>query len=267
MLSIGTLSLKGAILSAAGCFFLWAWSADASSTNFPPIETVLERVTQNARKEQIHDRQFRAHYAFVRTKTTRELDAKGRVKNQRSKESRNNPGIIPASYSPQPGQPAQVPRPRGKQPPQPMPKKQPQAFERNEFVLSADLLSRFDFTLVKRKQLNGRDTLLVAFKPQKRKLPNENIRDRFINKAAGTVWVDEGDWMLSKVDVYLTESVNVVGGLVGAVKKFNYGFDRERTPDGLWYTRNINWRLEGRELFSRKILEYEEKRAEIKKVR
>jgi hypothetical protein len=140
-------------------------------------------------------------------------------------------------------------------------------FDKSEFALNEDLLSRFEFTIVGREQLHGRPSLQVDFKPAKKKLPCRELKDRFINKAAGTVWVDERDWTITKANVYLTDSVNVVGGLVGAVKKFTYAFDRECTDEGLWYTRNINWRLEGRELFSRKILEYEENRAEVKKVR
>jgi len=159
-----------------------------------------------------------------------------------------------------PAQPAAAPA-EGEQ------KNQPKAFEKNEFVLNDDLLSRFDFKVIKREEVNQRSSVLLEFKPKSKDLPARSIKERFINKAAGKVWIDEHDWMLSKVDLYLTEPVNVVGGLVGAVKKFTYRFDRERTDDGLWYTTNIDWRLEGRELFSRKIMEYEERRSEVQKVR
>src|SRR5438445_218440 len=82
------------------------------------------------------------------------------------------------------------------------------------------------------------------------------IRGRFINKAAGRVWVDEEDSVLVKAELYLTDKVNVLGGLVGAVWKFNYGFHRERMPDGLWYTRTVDWHLEGREVIVRRTVDY-----------
>jgi len=225
----------------------------------PSAEVILEHVRTMAPQERGNDQLFRTRYAFVRTRTTREIDSSGRVKKQRTKESRNNPGLVPASFN--------LSSERVQATGETTQTNQPKAFEREEFALNDDLLSRFDFKVIGREIVNDRSALVLDFRPKAKDLPARNIKERFINKAAGRVWVDEGDWMLAKVDLFLSEPVNVVGGLVGAVKKFTYRFDRERTADGLWYTTAINWRLEGRELLSRKILEYEEHRSEVKKVR
>jgi len=237
----------------------------AETRDFPPIQTVLQRVRESSRSELQNDRFFRARYAFVQTKTTRELDGSGKIKKQSIRQSRNNPGFVPASYAP----PTKSGRATAneRQPAQKPSNSQAEGFDKSEFSLNDDLLNRFAYTIARREQLNGRPSLQIDFKPADKKLPSRDLKDRFINKAAGTVWVDEGDWTITKANVYLIDSVNVMGGLVGAVKKFSYTFDRQRTDDGLWYTRNISWHLEGRELFSRKVLEYEEKRSDIKKVR
>ncbi len=232
-----------------------------NADNLPSIEAVLKHVRTMAPQEQGNDRMFRSRYSFVRTRTTRELDSSGRIKKQQTRQSRNNPAIVPTSYI-IPAQPAPTAAT-----PESQQKNQPKAFEKNEFVLNDDLLNRFSFKVIKREQVNQRNALLVEFTPKSKDLPARNLKDRFINKAAGQVWIDEGDWMVSKVDLYLSEPVNVAGGLVGAVKKFTYRFERERTGDGLWFTTRIDWRLEGRELFSRKILEYEEQRSEVQKVK
>ena len=139
------------------------------------------------------------------------------------------------------------------------------AFEKKDFSLNDDLLGRFEFDLTGRETINGRPTLLLDFKPAKKSLPERNIKDRFINKAAGRVWVDETDYVIAKADVHLTESVNVVGGLVGAVWKFNYSFDRERTSDGLWFTRAVDWHLEGREVILRRAIDYHEGKTGVRK--
>src|SRR5258706_6614455 len=242
---------------------LASWSR-GQSADIPSAGAVLGLVLEKAKHEPANDRSFRSRYAFVRTRTTREIDSKGRVKKQQTKQGRNNPRIIPAAYDVPAGPPAPASA-RGKQ--QVPPKSQDQAFEKHEFQLDEELLGRFDIKVVQREQMNGRDTLVVEFKPANKKLPTRDLKDRFINKAAGKLWVDESDWFITKADLHLIDAVNVMGGLVGAVKKFNYAFDRERTEEGLWYTCSINWRLEGRELFSRKILEYEERRSEVRKVR
>jgi hypothetical protein len=41
---------------------------------------------------------------------------------------------------------------------------------------------------------------------------------------------------------------------------------RERTPDGLWFTRDSNWHLEGRELFVHRTVDYHEERTGLRKV-
>jgi hypothetical protein len=115
------------------------------------------------------------------------------------------------------------------------------------------------------EKINGRPMLMLEFKPAKKDLPERNIKDRFINKAAGRVWVDEADYVIAKADVYLTETVNIVGGLVGAVWKFNYSFDRERTSDGLWFTRAVDWHLEGREVILRRAIHYHEGKTGVRK--
>ena len=97
----------------------------------------------------------------------------------------------------------------------------------------ADLAGRFQFTLVGREVVNGRPALVLDFKPADKNLPVRNFKDHFINKAAGRIWVDKADYAIARADLHLTERVNVLGGLVGAVWKFTYSFDRERTADGL----------------------------------
>src|SRR5205823_5344564 len=90
------------------------------------------------------------------------------------------------------------------------------AFEKRDFTLNDDLLGRFQFTLAGREMVNGRPMLILDFRPANKKLPERHIKDKFINKAAGRLWVDEADYVLAKADVHLTETVNVFGGLVGA---------------------------------------------------
>ena len=139
------------------------------------------------------------------------------------------------------------------------------AFDRKDFSINDDLLDRFEFDLAGRKTVNGRPMLLLDFKPAKKELPERNIKDRFINKAAGRVWVDEADYVIAKAEVYLTETVNVLGGFVGAVWKFNYSFDRERTSDGLWFTRAVDWHLEGREVILRRAIDYHEGKTSVRR--
>jgi hypothetical protein len=227
------------------------------------MATVLSNVCRVATQEQANERTFKSRYSFLRTRTTREFDGKGCVVKETTKKNPNNPPLSPASYVVPSSRLAVSTNASGAT----TVKTGGQGFEKSDFVLNDELFNRFDFTIVRREQIDGRNTLLVEFKPANKKLPSHSLKDRFLAKTAGKVWVDESDWNLARGDFNLMEKVNVVGGLVGAVKNFNYRFDRQRTEDGLWFTRKVHWRLEGRELFSGKVIEYDENRTDVKRVR
>jgi len=238
----------------------------AINVDTPPLPTLKEifpRVVERARRESENDRSFESQFIFVRSKVTESRNSKGEIKKREAKISTNNPALkkLVATPAPVPGRAPERAQPvsdsrsnaRGK------------AFEKEEFPLDDDLVKRFEFTLVGRELFNGRPTLVIDFEPAKRKLPERNLKDKFINKAAGRVWLDEDDYALAKIALRLTERVNVVGGLVGAVWKCTFGFERERTAEGLWYAREANWHLEGRELFVNRTMDYHETRTDVRK--
>jgi hypothetical protein len=240
----------------------------AAETPLPSVDTVLKRVVDTSEKENENDRAFNQHYAYTRMKVTEYRNARGELKKHEEKTSRNSPALAPVAFRPAPSETKAEPEKsagkkgavtdansnvRGK------------AFEKKDFALNDELLGRFQFTLAGRETVNGRPALVLEFKPRKSDLPERNIKDRFINKAAGRLWVDEGDSVLVKAAVHLTEKVNVVGGLVGSIWKFDYGFDRVRTADGLWFTHGVDWHLEGREVIVRRTVDYHEGKSEVRK--
>lgn len=235
----------------------------------PPIETVLQRVAEKSLNEGENEEAFRARYFYTRTRVTEFRNAKGDLKKREEKKGDNDPLKRNRTARPQPvvTAPAHTRVPKTNEPvSETHSNVRGKAFKKGDFVLNDDLISRFDFTVAGRDLVNGRPALMVDFQPARKKLPVRNLKDRFINKAAGRVWVDEADYALVKADLHLIEQVNVVGGLVGAVWKFNFGFIRERTPDGFWYTRNSDWHLEGRELFVHRTVDYREERIGLRRV-
>lgn len=242
-----------------------AWAADTNQP-LPTLEEIFNRVVERARKERDNDRAFATNYVFIRTKTTEYRNSKGEVKKQETKVRTNDPAaIIAAAAQPQPTR--QKPRNRTSDKPvsDTHSNVRGKAFEEDEFALNGDLVKRFDFKLAGRETWNGRPALVVEFQPKQGKLPERNLKDKFMNKAAGRIWIDEGDCALVKADVWLTERVNVIGGLVGAVWKFNFHFERAWLEEGLWFTRQSNWHLEGRELFVHRTVDYHEERTDVRK--
>ncbi len=235
--------------------------AASPGTPLPTFASLLQNVLQRAKAEGHNDRAFDARYRYVRTKVTEYRNSAGQLKKRDAKTDVH----VPAPTVPAPANPAPAPTAA----PKPDPEKtesvsdthsnvRGQQLKRSDLLLNEDLVSRFVFTIVGRALLNGRPAYVVDFVPANKKLPVRNFKERFINKAAGRVWIDAADYSLVKADLHLTQQVNVGWGLIGAVWKFHYGFERERTADGLWFPSEVDWHLEGREVIINRIVDYHE---------
>lgn len=236
----------------------------AGSTNDPPLPSLVEifpKVVERAKKEPENDRQFQLNYIFVHSKLMEFRNGDGDLKKREPKVFTNYPAL-----KRQREQAAKPPPPRKNEPvSETHSNVRGKQFDEKDFGVSSNLVTRFDFKLVGRVQLNQRPTLIIDFEPKKGKLPERNLKDKFINKAAGRVWLDEEDYAISKVDLRLTERVNVLGGLVGAIWKFGYQFERDRLPDGIWFTRDETWHLEGREVIFNRVVDFHGERTAVEK--
>lgn len=230
----------------------------------PELDSVLKRVMEQVEKEEQNEREFKLNYSYTRSKKTEFKNSKGEVKKTEAKTKANDPLARRAATTPK------TPRPRGALADGPVTETQSnvrgKAFEKSDFPIGDDLINRFEFTLVRRELVNGRPTLVIDFKPANRKLPEKSIKEKFLNKAAGRVWVDEVDSVPVKADLHLSAPVSVLGGLVGAVQKFTFTFNRQRTPEGIWFTVDSDWHLEGREVFVRRIIDYHEETKDVIRV-
>jgi hypothetical protein len=231
-------------------------SADhVSDAPLPSLEAIIKNAVEHSKKEPENDRLFQQRYEFIRTKVTEYRNGDGELTKRDQKASTNHVRVATAAK----------PKPK---PAVTTPKTQSQAkpsdrIDKKDILLNQDFFSRFQYTLIGRDQIAGRPVLVLDFKPLNKKLPNNDFKDRFINIAAGRLWMDEEDFALAKADVHLTEKVNVIGGIVGAVAKFSCALDRERTADGLWFTRAMDWHLEGRAVLVHRTIDYHEEKTGV----
>lgn len=229
----------------------------ADQTPLPSLETIIKNAVEHSKKEPENDRLFQQRYEFIRTKVTEYRNGDGELTRREQKTNVNHVRIAsaPAAAKPKPA-PVRTPKVQAEAKPS-------NRVDKNDILLNEDLFSRFQYTLIGRDQIAGRSVLVIDFKPANKKLPNNNFKDRFINIAAGRIWMDEEDFALTKADLHLTEKVNVIGGIVGAVAKFNCNLDRERTADGLWFTRDMDWHLEGRVALAHRTIDYHEEKTGV----
>jgi hypothetical protein len=250
-----------------------AQTNDASLSDakpLPAMDFLLQQVVARAvNKEDENDNLFAMNYQYTRTRTWEYRNSSGQLTSHEEKSSVENKPLRIAARA---ARFAAESRPT---PPPPVVPDEPvsethsnirgKALKVKDYSIP-NLIKRFQFTLVGREMLNGRPTLVANFKPINDHLPVNQFADKFINKAAGRVWIDEEDYAIAQAHLYLTQQVDVLGGLVGAVWKFTYAFTRVRTPEGYWFARNMDWHLEGREVVFNRIVDYHERKLNEQKI-
>jgi len=235
-------------------FMLGVLVSPARSIEEPPlpqVDEVLKGVIKNAADEGENKRLFKSSYSYTRSKKMEFKNSRGVTKRTKAKTKQN----APIRIEPSDALDSEAKVDESKRP-----------YEESDFPITEELLERFDYKLVRRELLNGRPALIVDFEPANKKLPEKGFKEKCLNRAAGRAWVDEKDLVVVKASLHLTRPLSVVGGLVGSLNKFQCDFVRKRTPEGLWFTSVMDWRLEGREVIVDRIIECHEETKDVKRV-
>ena len=118
-----------------------------------------------------------------------------------------------------------------------------------EALATPDLVKRFDFTVIKREWIDGRPTLVATFKPRPASA-DASIEDRVYQKLFGTIWVDEREAEITRIDAQLNEPVPVGWfGAIGSLNQFQGTVERARLPDGVWVNRKTMFTVKARKVF------------------
>jgi hypothetical protein len=242
----------------------------ADAKPLPTLDFLLQQVVARAvSAEDKNDNLFDMNYQYTRVRTWEYRDGRGDLKSREEKRSVENKPLRMAARA------AKLATENPPAPPAPAVKDGPvsdthsnihgKALKVKDYSIP-NLIKRFQFALVGREMVNGRPSLVVDFKPLNDHLPVNQFADKFINKAAGRVWIDEEDYAIAQAQLHLTQQVNVLGGIVGAIWKFTYQFTRTRTPEGYWFARSMDWHLEGREVVVNRIVDYHERKLDEQKI-
>ena len=120
--------------------------------------------------------------------------------------------------------------------------------DNRENFLTPELAGRFDFSLVGQSMLNGRATYEIAFRPKVPEPPAHHVLDRLLREISGTLWVDAEEYEVARADLQLGAEVDLLGGLIGCLRKLAYTMTRVRVADGVWLHSSSFGDFEGRKL-------------------
>lgn len=125
-----------------------------------------------------------------------------------------------------------------------------QKTKRKEGLATRELVDRFDFQVKKREIIEGRPTLMVTFTPRPG-TPEKCMEDKVFKHVFGTVWVDEQEAEVTKVDASVRGPVPLGWfGAVGSLHEFQATIERTRMPNGVWMNRQSTFWIVARKLLT-----------------
>jgi hypothetical protein len=194
-----------------------------------------------------------ARFSYTKVTVTEQFDANGRMKEHKERvyricfhDGRSSAKLVEVN---------------GHEPPQAELKKQAEneanaqqlmgdskSNRNSDDFLKPELVAHYDFSLVDQTNLNGRQTYVIAFQPKKPAPPAHCMLDRFLDRVSGTVWIDAAEFEVAQAQVQLSSEVDLLGGVIGCLRKLAYTITRTRIAEGVWLNTSSSGNFEGRKL-------------------
>jgi hypothetical protein len=226
-------------LLLAACTLLQA----ATPAPLPSAEEVKIRLAERMTTSQEEKQQFEDHYNYTRTRNRVERNTKGKITESTEETHKHQPDVSGQDNA------GRAPR-----------------YGEKDVQIDGELLNRFTFEVQGREELRSHTVLKVSFQPASGSLPGHSTVDRFINRTAGTLWVEESSMALVKAQLHLVEPVEFLAGIAGVVYSLNMDFDRSCTSHGDWYPSHNRWTADYCTLLVRKVVDFEETYTEVQRM-
>jgi hypothetical protein len=107
------------------------------------------------------------------------------------------------------------------------------------------LVRCFRFSMQGEEALGGRRTRRVGFVPVDGCLDDGSRAGRLLQNLFGTLWIDEADQDVLRIEGHIERPVNFGFGLLGRVDDFSLRVDREPVAPGLYTMTHMDYRARG----------------------
>ena len=227
-----------------------ALRAQTNDSPLPSLQTVLAHAAEAVAREDFYHDILNTRYVYERTRVSETRTSRGKLKDREEKFNTNNPPLELACQPVPPYRP-----PTAAEAAAARERKKKQLVDVTDLVTNVLAYSRMQ--IVGREMVNGRSALVVDFLPPAKRIRERDLMDRIVNRTAGRAWVDEEDYTLTRLQAHLVDRLLLFAGF-GAILNGNYSFDRERTPEGVWYSRDTSYEANVREFILYRNLTYHE---------
>jgi hypothetical protein len=115
----------------------------------------------------------------------------------------------------------------------------------------SDFLAADQFINLRRTHHRGRQVLLMDFVPNPGFRPHR-AAEKILKNLRGTIWIDEQDLYVMRLEAHLVDSVGFGGFLASLKKGAAVIFENQKVKDEIWLPSYTELHFDARELFSTK---------------
>jgi len=127
---------------------------------------------------------------------------------------------------------------------------------RDETISVTRILDIMQVTNPRRETFRGRSTIVFEF-AGKHDAKTHGIAEDASKKIAGTLWVDEKDLQVARMEAHFTDNFHVAGGLLANVQKgSSFYFDQAPVNGEIWFPTQAEGHVEARVLLVKGIRQH-----------
>ena len=121
--------------------------------------------------------------------------------------------------------------------------------ERDEDDLTvSDFLASSRYSNLRRETREGRELLAMDFEPNPSYKPHGRAQT-LVNKLAGTIWIDEHDLQIARLEAHLAKGMRFGGFLASLKEGSAFVFEQSRVNDEIWMPSYMDGSIGARVLF------------------
>lgn len=238
------------------CSLLLYLSGTAAPLRAQPLASVDDLIRKAvARSEQSQARSSQTGYTYTKISVTEQLDSTGKVKERKEKvyevSLRDGCSYVKLlevnGHAPQ-GADLKKQNENELNLRQLLGSSKNSKGENRDNFLTPELTARYDFKLRRQTLVNSRPAYEIAFQPKTPEPPVHRMIDRLLNQISGTIWLDAEEYEIAQAQLQLGSEVDLLGGVLGCLRKLAYTVTRTRVADGIWLNSVSSGDFEGRKL-------------------
>ncbi len=223
------------------------------SSSLLPADTPVPdpiQLMSEVREHQKKIDELRENYTFHRIRRSEELDGKGEVKKVTTEEheiffvnGRQVRRLVKRDGQPPPADEAKKEREHARKQTIEFAKKPPSFGRGGGVSMISMVLSVSHLSNPRRVEMNGRPTLAFDFKGNP-KAEAHTMQSKGARKLEGTVWIDEVDRQVARLEVEFYETFRVAGGLLASIQEGTV-IKMQQSPigEGLWMLTDNDQRM------------------------